>query len=290
MNFVERLQARIEENQSHLVVGLDPHWSLLPKDIREQTDPDQQAHLLEAFLTGIVEATWSHCAAFKPQIAFFEQLGAIGFRVLDALIQRMRRMDAIIIMDAKRNDIGSTADAYAQTFFGKPNQPACLQSDALTVNGYLGWDGIRPFVQFDIHGLFVLVKTSNPSSGDFQDLELADGRLLCEAVADQVNTWNEATRIGSGYGRIGAVVGATYPEHMTRLRKRMPHSFLLVPGYGAQGGDLAAIRAAFNADGTGALINASRSICFPTDWERKGFKAVAESARLAQQEIQSLRR
>jgi orotidine-5'-phosphate decarboxylase len=284
LRFTERIQRRIESQQSPLVVGLDPHWNLLPASITALPPGEELLLALENFLWRVVDASHPYACAFKPQLAFFERLGPAGLAMLGRLLQRLEREGLPVILDGKRNDIGSTAAAYADAFFSPQAPWPC---HALTVNGFLGGDGIEPFLNFPDHGLFVLVKTSNPGSGDLQDLRLADGRMVCEAMADLVSSWNRDRLDDSGYGPVGAVIGATWPNHMTALRARLPHSLILVPGFGAQGGEPAALRAAFKPDGRGALVNSSRAICFPDTGAPDHACAVSAAARLARDQIRA---
>jgi len=283
--FIDQLTRSIRSKNSRLVVGLDPHWDRIPAAFKSASAGPAAA--VEAYFTKVIAVSHPYAAAFKPQIAFFEPLGAPGLAVLSRLLRLIRGTGTPIIMDAKRNDIGSTAQAYARAFFGNDDQPPAFDSDALTVNAYLGWDGIQPFLRDD-KGIFVLVKTSNASSGEFQDLVLENGSTLSEAVAEKVNQWTSMTLGDCGYGNVGAVVGATYPDHMRRLRQSMPNAYLLVPGYGAQGGSDDAVRAAFDRDGLGAVINSSRGICFPPEFERLEFRAVADAAQRTRDAIQAL--
>jgi orotidine-5'-phosphate decarboxylase len=193
--------------------------------------------------------------------------GPEGIRAFDETVRYAKIKNLLVIADGKRNDIGSTAEAYASAYLGETGinnrQGKIFDTDALTVNGYLGIDGIKPFIaaceNYD-KGIFVLVKTSNPSSGQLQDLKLADGRTIYEAMADLVNEWGSATIGQCGYSSAGAVVGATYPEQLQKLRKRMPKAWILVPGYGAQGGTASDVTHAFDRNGLGAVVNASRSL------------------------------
>lgn len=284
MRFSERIQQRIESQQSPLVVGLDPHWNLLPSSITSLPAGDQRLLALEDFLWRVIEASHPYACAFKPQMAFFERLGPDGLALLSRLLRRLEGEGLLVILDGKRNDIGSTAGAYAEAFFSHKAPWPC---HALTVNGFLGWDGIEPFLNYPDHGLFVLVKTSNPGSGDLQDLRLADRRMVCEAMADLVTSWNLGRLDGAGYGPLGAVIGATWPHHMAALRARLPHSLILVPGFGAQGGEPAALKAAFKPDGRGALVSSSRAICFPETGSADHAQAVATAARLARDQIRA---
>ena len=288
MHFADRLIETCRAKDSRLVVGLDPHWDQIPAGFKADFSSGTIEEIIVAYLTEAVDVTLEVACAYKPQIAFFEQFGLAGMRAFSRVLEHLRSRDAIVLTDAKRNDIGSTAAAYARAFFGDETLPAGFPSDALTVNGYLGSDGIAPFLKHPDHGIFVLVKTSNPSSGELQDMALEGGGSVAEQMARRVHDWNTPTLGATGYGNAGAVIGATYPDHMKRLRARMPQSLILVPGYGAQGGDEAAIRAAFNPDGLGALINSARGILFPTEVATRGFTAVAESARRAHRHIRSL--
>lgn len=288
MHFADELIQRCREMNSRLVVGLDPHWSLIPDSFKRAFPEDQVEAMLVDYFSKVVEVSLDVAVMFKPQSAFFEQFGLEGMRALQRLIWNIHQLGGKVLMDAKRNDIGSTAEAYAATYFGKESSPAPFPSEALTVNGYLGSDGLLPFQKCLDRGIFVLVKTSNPSSGELQDLALADGRTVSEAMADQVQQMAAQTMGTSGYGNTGAVVGATYPEHMKSLRQRMKNALLLVPGYGAQGGDEAAITAAFDRTGMGALINSSRGICFPKDFADRGFDAIRDAALAARDHINRL--
>ncbi len=287
-HFADRLNAACLAKQSRLVVGLDPHWSLIPEEFKRARAQAGAGEIISGFLIRAVDACLEHAVAFKPQVAFFEEFGAAGFQALERVVQHLASKGALIIMDGKRNDIGSTAAAYARAYFGDGDGPGAFPSDALTVNAYTGEDGIRPFLQKPGKGIFVLVKTSNPSSGQFQDLKDAAGESLAEKIAGAVSDWNRQTLGGSGYGNVGAVVGATYPEHMRALRRLLPQSILLVPGYGAQGGSLDAVRAAFREDGLGAVINSSRGVLFPEDLRARGFPAIEDAARRARSEINRL--
>jgi len=288
LHFADRVMRACRERNSRLVVGLDPHWGLIPERFKAKAKPGAEADVLREFLFQAIDAAAPHAAAFKPQVAFFERFGPAGMEALAAVLARLRELDAIAIVDGKRNDIGSTAAAYAGAYFGDEHGPPAFPCDALTINALLGGDGVAPFLANPDHGVFALVKTSNPSSGEFQDLALKDGGTLAHAVARAVDRWNAPTVGASGYGNAGAVIGATYPEHIRDLRGLMPRSLILVPGYGAQGGDGAAIRAAFNADGYGALINSARAILFPPDFARDGFAAVTRAAAAAQAHINRL--
>ena len=215
----------------------------------------------------LIDATCDIIPAIKPQVAYYEMYGIEGLWALEETIAYGREKGLIVIADGKRNDIGPTAEAYSMAFLGKTDifGKACraFNADALTVNAYLGIDGIKPFIgdcMNENKGIFVLVKTSNPSSGQLQDMKLEDGRRVYEMMADLVRDWGDSLIGGNGYSPVGAVVGATYPEQLKILRKRMPNSWILVPGYGAQGGGAKDVAPAFDKNGLGAIVNASRSL------------------------------
>jgi orotidine-5'-phosphate decarboxylase len=213
------------------------------------------------FCRGVIDVVAPLVAVVKPQVAFFEELGPPGMAALAEVIDYARRQGLMVIVDAKRNDIGSTAQAYASAYFGPT---AAWPSDALTVSPYLGDDSLSPFVSAATEnggGVFVLVKTSNPGGTQFQDLETG-GKPLYEHVAAYVEQLAATTADASGYGNVGAVVGATYPEQLAELRRLMPHAWLLIPGYGSQGGTAADVAAGFDASGLGAIVNNSRGIIF----------------------------
>ncbi|MGN0107168.1 MAG: orotidine-5'-phosphate decarboxylase, partial [Hominilimicola sp.] len=231
------------------------------------------------------DALYDVVPAVKPQSAFYEMYGLYGEEIMHRTIAYAKEKGLYIILDVKRNDIGSTAEAYSKAYLGKTivdgiECDAC-GVDCVTVNPYLGTDGVLPFVNdckaYD-KAIFALVKTSNPSSGELQDL-MVDDKHIYEKVAECVNKWNEETIGKSGYGAVGAVVGATYPEQAVVLRKLMPKSYFLVPGYGAQGGGAEGVKPCFNSDGLGAIVNSSRGIMCAYkkgDWKEERF---AEAAR-----------
>ncbi len=252
-------------------MGLDPMLSYVPKHIVE-TSLKEYGETLEGaadaiwkFNQAIIDAVADLIPAVKPQIAMYEQFGLAGLVAYDKTVKYCKEKGLIVIADAKRGDIGSTSTAYAVGHIGhvQVGNTVCkgFDADMLTVNPYLGSDGIKPFVDVcnsDDKGIFVLVKTSNPSSGEFQD-RLIDGRALYEHVAEKVVAWGKASMDGA-YSNVGAVVGATYPEMSKVLRKLMPNTYFLVPGYGAQGGTAEDLRYCFNEDGLGAVVNSSRGI------------------------------
>jgi orotidine-5'-phosphate decarboxylase len=248
------------------VVGLDPRAEMLPEGILPSggdADCSLRAAAYGTFCRGVIDVVASMVPAVKPQVAFFEQLGPPGMQVLAEIIRYAAEKGLLVILDAKRSDIGPTAAAYARGLLGGGGQSP-WGADAITVNPYLGDDSLRPFVEVATErgaGVFVLVKTSNPGGGMFQDL-LADGRPLYWHVAGYVEQLAEQTAGACGYGAIGAVVGATYPEQLAELRAAMPHAWFLVPGFGSQGATAADAAAAFDRQGGGAVINNSRGIIF----------------------------
>jgi len=256
-NFADRLLGQIRKLKNPSCVGLDPRFELLPDFLKGSNKPQA----LFNFNKKIIDATFDLIPVYKIQVAFYEVYGSKGFRALERTISYLKKKKKIIIVDAKRNDIGSTAQAYCQAYLSKKG----LDVDALTVNPYLGWDSLEPFIEVAKRqgkGLFVLTKTSNPSSADFQDLKMKNGKRLYEVVGGKINEWNRGTEGKSGYGIVGAVVGATYPQEIKKLRKIMPRSIFLLPGYGAQGGSAKDVVFAFDKEGKGAIINSSRGIIF----------------------------
>jgi orotidine-5'-phosphate decarboxylase len=227
------------------------------------TGPEGLAGAYASFCRGVIDVVAPLVPAVKPQAAFFEELGPPGMVALGEVVRYAREKGLLVIVDGKRNDIGSTAEAYARGFLG-PGESSPWGADALTVSPYLGGDSLEPFVRLAAErdaGIFVLVKTSNPGGGMFQDLE-ASGLPLYRHVAQHVEGLAAETAGACGYGAVGAVVGATYPEQLAELRAEMPHTWFLVPGYGSQGAGAADVAAAFDGRGTGAIVNSSRAIIF----------------------------
>jgi orotidine-5'-phosphate decarboxylase len=258
-NFADRLFAAVQEKDSRVCVGLDPRLSQLPPPLRERYPNSAEA--VVAFCREVCAAVVEHAAAVKVQTAYFEVLGRLAFSSLWAVVAEAQRLGLLVIVDAKRGDIGPTAEAYAEAFFKGE-----VAADALTVNPYLGSDGIMPFVDAAEQtgaGVFVLVKTSNPSSGDLQDLRLEGGyHRVYQHVGEEVRLMGAHLHGECGYSSVGAVVGATYPEQLEELREDLPDVPFLVPGYGAQGAGPEEVVGAFDDDGLGAVVNASRSIIF----------------------------
>ncbi len=268
---INKLTAKIQKTHAPIVVGLDPMLDYIPEHIQKKAFQEKgetlegAAEAIWQFNKEIVDHTWDLIPAVKPQIAMYEQFGIPGLVAFKKTVDYCHEKDLMVIGDVKRGDIGSTSAAYAAGHIGtvtvgsKTYRP--FEEDFITVNPYLGTDGVKPFADVcrkEQKGLFILVKTSNPSSGEFQD-RLIDGRPLYEHVGEKVAQWG-AECMGESYSYIGAVVGATYPEMGKILRKIMPKSYILVPGYGAQGGKGADLVHFFNEDGLGAIVNSSRGI------------------------------
>lgn len=268
---INKLVGKIQKTNAPIVVGLDPMLSYVPEHIKEKAFKEYGETLAGAgeaiwqFNKAIVDATCDLIPAVKPQIAMYEQFGIEGLKAYEKTVNYCKEKDLVVIADVKRGDIGSTSAAYAVGHLGKvqvgSQSFSGFNSDFATVNPYLGSDGIKPFLDVckeEKKGIFILVKTSNPSSGEFQD-RLIDGKPLYEHVAEKVASWGEEV-MGDSYSYVGAVVGATYPEMGAALRKVMPKSYILVPGYGAQGGKGKDLVHFFNEDGLGAIVNSSRGI------------------------------
>ena len=268
---INKLIEKIQKTHAPIVVGLDPMLNYVPEHIQKRAFAEYgetlegAAEAIWQFNKEIVDATYDLIPAVKPQVAMYEQFGIEGVKAFKKTVDYCHEKGLVVIGDVKRGDIGSTSEAYAVGHLGKvkvgSQQFAGFDEDFATVNPYLGSDGIKPFIKVckeENKGLFILVKTSNPSSGEFQD-RLIDGRPLYELVGEKVAEWG-ADCMGDDYSYIGAVVGATYPEMGKVLRKVMPKSYILVPGYGAQGGKGKDLVHFFNEDGLGAIVNSSRGI------------------------------
>ena len=268
---INKLTEKIKKTHAPICVGLDPMLSYVPKQVQETAFKEYgetlegAAEAIWQFNKAIIDATYDLIPAVKPQIAMYEQFGIPGLVAFKKTVDYCKEKDLVVIGDIKRGDIGSTSSAYAVGHLGKvqvgTKEYAGFDEDFATVNPYLGSDGVNPFIDIckkEKKGLFILVKTSNPSSGEFQD-QLINGRPLYELVGEKVAQWG-ADCMGDEYSYIGAVVGATYPEMGKVLRKIMPKSYILVPGYGAQGGKGKDLVHFFNEDGLGAVVNSSRGI------------------------------
>lgn len=268
---INKLISNIRKTNAPIVVGLDPMLNYIPEHIQKKAFAEfgetleGAAEAIWQYNKGIVDATCDLIPAVKPQIAMYEQFGIPGLIAYKKTVEYCKSKDLVVIGDIKRGDIGSTSAAYAVGHLGQvqvgSKKNAGFDEDFATVNPYLGSDGVKPFMDVckeEKKGIFVLVKTSNPSSGEFQD-RVIDGRPLYELVGEKVAQWGDEL-MGDGYSYVGAVVGATYPEMGKVLRKIMPKTFILVPGYGAQGGKGADLVHFFNEDGLGAIVNSSRGI------------------------------
>ena len=252
---IDRLCERIKETGNPTVVGLDTAASYLPRRAELSDDFESLASAVTDFNRAIIERIREIVPAVKVQIAYYEAMGVAGMRTFADTCEAARDAGMIVIADAKRNDIGATAGQYAEAFFGK-----AFYCDMLTVNGYLGTDGIAPFLAKKDKGIFVLVKTSNPSGGELQDMKLENGLTVYERMAQLTDEWGRDSIGKSGYSDVGAVVGATYPKQAAALRAMLPHTFFLVPGYGAQGGGADGAVAGFDEKGGGGIVNSSRGI------------------------------
>ena len=287
---IQKLIDAIKAKNAPVVVGLDPNLSFVPRFLQEKareeagsisdpSDPARDPNLVAAaeavweFNKGIVDAIYDIVPAVKPQIAMYEQFGLPGLAVYDRTVRYCREKGLIIIGDVKRGDIGSTSASYAKAHIGRievgQNRIPVFDVDFATVNPYLGSDGVEPFV--DVcnscdKGIFVLVKTSNPSSGEFQDVLTRDGVPMYELVGQKVREWGAKSMDGR-YSNVGAVVGATYPEQGEKLRKLMPTTLILAPGYGAQGATAKDLSTFFDEEGAGAIVNSSRGIIYASSGE-----------------------
>ena len=284
-NFADRLLDAIDQKGSPVCVGIDPRYDRLPKALAAGSDADEAARIarIGEFCWQVLQAVAPHVPAVKPQSAYFEAYGARGVETYQQVVGWAHELGLLVIGDVKRNDIGPTAEAYAAGHLAGPDRP-----DAITVNGYFGADGLRPFLDVcraEGKGVFVLVRTSNASAGQVQDFADAAGRKLYQHVAALVAELGAGDGLVGerGYSAVGAVVGATWPDEARELRSLMPRQVFLVPGYGAQGGTAADCAASFRADGTGAIVNASRSVLYAfagesgagTPWQQ----AVADAAK-----------
>jgi orotidine-5'-phosphate decarboxylase len=292
---INKLVSKIKKQNAPIVVGLDPMMKFVPKHLQDAAF-EQYGETLEGaaeaiwqFNKAIIDNIYDIVPAVKPQIAMYEQFGIEGLKAYKKTVDYCHEKDMVVIGDVKRGDIGSTSEAYAVAHLGKvtvgSKKIAAFDEDFATVNPYLGSDGINPFTKVckeEKKGIFILVKTSNPSSGEFQD-KLIDGRPLYEHVGAKVDEWGREC-MGDDYSYVGAVVGATYPEMGAALRKIMPKAYILVPGYGAQGGKGSDLVNFFNKDGLGAIVNSSRGIIAAytkDEYAKFGEKNFAEASRQA---------
>jgi orotidine-5'-phosphate decarboxylase len=269
-NFADRLVEAIEAKKSRVVVGLDPRLESLPEEFSRgaSRDIERAARGVLDFNAALIEIVKPHAVAVKPQVAFYEKLGPYGMVTYFATCKHARDQGLLVVGDVKRGDVPDTAKAYADAHF------TAFPSDAITVNPFFGTDGLEPFLQgAKKHGagLFVLVKTSNPRSGEIQDLPV-EGKPLYLHLAAKVAEWGAGLKGGRGWSSVGAVVGATHPAQAAEIRAALPNAFFLVPGYGAQGATAADLKPAFAAGGLGAIVNSSRGVIYA--WERDAYKGL----------------
>lgn len=267
-NAMDRLISKVKETNNPTVMGLDPRYDMIPESIRAKYSQDIEGAckaILE-FNKGLIDSVYDIVPAVKPQIAFYEMFGIEGIKVFNETCKYAKQKGMIVIADVKRGDIGSTAAGYSNAYLGKTpigeEKVSIYDVDFVTVNPYLGIDGVKPFIDDCKEygkGIFILVKTSNKSSGELQDLKLENGTTIYEKVAELVSSWGEDLVGEYGYSSVGAVVGATYPIQIKELRQIMPKTYFLIPGYGAQGGKAEDIALGFK-DGIGGIVNASRSL------------------------------
>lgn len=288
----DRMIEKIVETQNPTVAGLDPKLAYIPSYILDgavakygKTLEAAAAALLE-YNKGLIDALCDIVPAVKPQAAYYEMYGWQGVRTLAETAAYARAKGMFVITDGKRNDIGTTMEAYATAHLGKTDvfgeKTEAFGADALTVNGYLGTDGIKPLLgvcEAEDKGIFVLVKTSNPSSGELQDQKMESGKTVYETMGEFCEHWGETVMGKYGYSGVGAVVGATYPAQLGEMREKAPHTFFLVPGYGAQGGGADDVAPAFDKNGLGAIINSSRGIMCAWQKEKCDEHDYAQAAR-----------
>ena len=286
---IDRLIEKIKQTDNPSVVGLDTNFDYLPDELRAGVaDLRGAAQASAEFNRNVIDNICDIVPAVKVQIAYYEMYGVEGMKTFAETLAYASKKGMYVMTDAKRNDIGATAECYAKAYLGKTfvngASETAFDSDFLTVNGYLGSDGIIPFLKWMKErdkGIFVLVKTSNPSSGELQDMRLSDGKTVYEYMGQLVEEWGKNCRGKYGYSDVGAVVGATHPAQAEILRKQMPHTFFLIPGYGAQGGTARDLKVCFDADGMGGIVNSSRGILCAYRQEKYNGKSYSEAARLA---------
>ena len=269
MNAIDRLINKIKETNNPTVMGLDPRYEMLPKIVTDKYSKNLEgvSKAILEYNKALIDATYDIIPAIKPQIAFYEMFGIPGMEAFKETCKYAKEKGMIIIADIKRGDIGSTAQGYSNAYLGKTKigdkEESIFDVDFVTVNPYMGTDCVKPFIEdckkYD-KGIFILVKTSNPSSGELQDVKLEDGQEVYKKVANLVETWGKDLIGKYNYSSIAAVVGATYPKQLEELRNLAPHTYFLIPGYGAQGGKADDIALGFDENGLGGIVNASRSL------------------------------
>ena len=283
MNAIDRLIDKIKETNNPTVMGLDPRYDMLPKCVTDKYSKDLEgvSKAIVEYNKALIDATCDIIPAIKPQIAFYEMFGVPGMMAFEETCKYAKEKGMIIIADIKRGDIGSTAQGYSNAYLGKTKmgdiEESIFDVDFVTVNPYMGTDCIKPFIEdckkYD-KGIFILVKTSNPSSGELQDVKLEDGQEVYKRVAKLVEEWGKDLIGKYNYSSISAVVGATYPKQLEELRNLAPHTYFLIPGYGAQGGKADDIALGFDNNGLGGIVNASRSLmcAYKSDLWKDKFK------------------
>lgn len=298
---LDRLIEKIVEKQNPTVAGLDPKLSYIPDFIKEEAFAkygktlEGAAEAILVYNKALIDALYDIVPAVKPQAAYYEMYGWQGVRALTETIAYAKSKGMFVITDGKRNDIGTTMEAYATAHLGVTDvdgtEAAAFGADALTVNGYLGADGIVPVINVSKKmdtGMFVLVKTSNPSSGELQNLELEGSETIYLHMGNLCEEWGKELMGKYGYSGVGAVVGATYPQQLTELRKELTHTFFLVPGYGAQGGTAKDIAGAFDSNGLGAIVNSSRGIMCA--WQKEDGCKPEDFAAAARREAEKMKK
>lgn len=298
---LDRLIEKIVEKQNPTVAGLDPKLSYIPDFIKEEAFAkygktlEGAAEAILVYNKALIDALCDIVPAVKPQAAYYEMYGWQGVRALTETISYAKSKGMFVITDGKRNDIGTTMEAYATAHLGVTDvdgtEAAAFGADALTVNGYLGADGIVPVINVSKKmdtGMFVLVKTSNPSSGELQNLELEGSETIYLHMGNLCEEWGKELMGKYGYSGVGAVVGATYPQQLTELRKELTHTFFLVPGYGAQGGTAKDIAGAFDSNGLGAIVNSSRGIMCA--WQKEDGCKPEDFAAAARREAEKMKK
>lgn len=268
-NIIDQLIEKIKIMKNPTVIGLDPRYEMLPKCVKDKYPKTLEGvgQAIIEYNKALIDAIYDIIPAIKPQIAFYEMYGIPGMQAFKVTCEYAKQKGMFVIADIKRGDIGSTAQGYSNAYLGKTkieeNEQSLYDIDFITVNPYMGTDCVKPFID-DCKkynkGLFILVKTSNPSSGELQDVKLENGEEVYTRVAKYVEKWGEELRGEYNYSSISAVVGATYPEQLKQLRQIAPHTYFLIPGYGAQGGKAEDIALGFDENGLGGIVNASRSL------------------------------
>jgi orotidine-5'-phosphate decarboxylase len=291
--FIDQLQQKIEEKDSRICVGLDPHLELIPENVLApellndlEANQKEIAAAVLKFNQNLLDAVADMTAVVKPQMAFYEKMGVPGMEALWETMSYAKSKGLLVLLDGKRNDIGSTAGAYAEAYLENKK----VEVDSITINPYLGRDGVLPFLENKEKGAFALLRTSNPSAVDIQDLKLDDGRTVYQAVGDFLQELGRDYIGECGYSNLAAVVGATYPKELKEIRAQLDSVFFLIPGFGAQGGGAADIKAGFDSEGRGAVVNSSRGINFAyrkDEYAHFGAENYAKAARAAAEKMKN---